>query len=44
MLIELRISQLAIVDELAIPFGPGLTVLTGETFTVDFGASVLTLA
>lgn len=31
MLIELRIGQLAIVDELALPFGPGLTVLTGET-------------
>ncbi len=31
MLIELRISQLAIVDELVIPIQPGLTVLTGET-------------
>jgi len=31
MLSELRIGRLAIVDELTIPFGPGLTVLTGET-------------
>lgn len=38
MLIELRIGQLAIVDELALRFGPGLTVLTGET---GAGKSVL---
>jgi DNA repair protein RecN (Recombination protein N) len=31
MLSELRIGRLAIVDELTISFGPGLTVLTGET-------------
>ncbi len=31
MLIELRINQLALVDELVLPLGPGLTMLTGET-------------
>jgi DNA repair protein RecN (Recombination protein N) len=31
MLLELRIGHLALVDELTVPLGPGLTVLTGET-------------
>src|SRR2546427_2610250 len=31
MLTELRIRNLAIIDELVISFGPGLNVLTGET-------------
>jgi DNA repair protein RecN (Recombination protein N) len=31
MLLELRIGQLALVDEIVLPLGPGLTVLTGET-------------
>jgi DNA repair protein RecN (Recombination protein N) len=31
MLIELRISRLALVEEIVVPLGPGLTVLTGET-------------
>ncbi len=31
MLQELRVEQLAIVDRLAVTFGPGLNVLTGET-------------
>ncbi|NCQ35053.1 DNA repair protein RecN [bacterium] len=31
MLLELRIHNLAIIDDLVIPLGPGLTVLTGET-------------
>ncbi len=31
MLVELRISQFAIVEELIVPLGAGLTVITGET-------------
>src|SRR5512140_2169309 len=31
MLRELRIRNLAIIDDLAVKFGPGLNVLTGET-------------
>jgi len=31
MLVELRISQLGLVDELVLPVAPGLTILTGET-------------
>lgn len=31
MLLELRIHNLAIIDDMVIPCGPGLTVLTGET-------------
>jgi DNA repair protein RecN (Recombination protein N) len=31
MLRELRMGNLALVDEVAVPLGPGLTVLTGET-------------
>ncbi len=31
MLTELHISNFAIIDDLVIPFGPGLNVLTGET-------------
>ncbi|HPF34984.1 MAG TPA: hypothetical protein P5571_05175 [Candidatus Krumholzibacteria bacterium] len=31
MLLELRISRLGLVDELALTCGPGLTMLTGET-------------
>jgi DNA repair ATPase RecN len=31
MLKELRIRNLAVVESLTVPFGPGLNVLTGET-------------
>jgi DNA repair protein RecN (Recombination protein N) len=31
MLLELRIGNLALVEDVTLPFGPGLTVLTGET-------------
>jgi DNA repair protein RecN (Recombination protein N) len=31
VLLELRIHNLAVIDELALEFGPGLNVLTGET-------------
>ncbi|MCB0042668.1 MAG: AAA family ATPase, partial [Caldilinea sp.] len=31
MLIELRIRNFAIIDELSLAFGPGLNILTGET-------------
>jgi DNA repair protein RecN (Recombination protein N) len=31
MLSELRVSQLGVIDDLTIVFGPGLTALTGET-------------
>ena len=31
MLSELRVSQLGVIEDLAIVFGPGLTALTGET-------------
>jgi len=31
MLVELRINQLGLVDELVLPVAPGLTILTGET-------------
>ncbi len=31
MLLELRVSQLALVDDLVLPAAPGLTMLTGET-------------
>src|SRR5215472_6935470 len=31
MLVALRVSNLAVIDEIDIPLGPGLTVLTGET-------------
>lgn len=31
MLAELRIRGLGVIDEAVVPFGPGLTVLTGET-------------
>ena len=31
MLIELRVNQLALVDELVLPISPGLTMITGET-------------
>jgi DNA repair protein RecN (Recombination protein N) len=31
MLTDLRIQNFAIIDQLHVPFGPGLTVLTGET-------------
>lgn len=31
MLVQLEISQFAIIDHLVIEFGPGMTVLTGET-------------
>jgi DNA repair protein RecN (Recombination protein N) len=31
MLSELRVSQLGVIDDLSIVFGPGLTALTGET-------------
>ncbi|HUG38541.1 MAG TPA: DNA repair protein RecN [Candidatus Limnocylindrales bacterium] len=31
MLIELRIRNLAVIEDVRVPFGPGLNVLTGET-------------
>ncbi|NCZ67572.1 MAG: DNA repair protein RecN, partial [Acidimicrobiia bacterium] len=31
MLVELRIEQLGVIDEVTVVFGDGLTVLTGET-------------
>ena len=31
MLRELRIRNLAVIESLTVPFGPGLNVLTGET-------------
>lgn len=31
MLVELRVRSYALIDDLAVEFGPGLTVLTGET-------------
>ncbi|MGH3471684.1 MAG: AAA family ATPase, partial [Nocardioidaceae bacterium] len=31
MLEELRISSLGVIDDAALEFGPGLTVVTGET-------------
>ena len=31
MLTVLRVKQLAIIDELEVDFGPGLSVITGET-------------
>src|SRR5215475_15226357 len=31
MLLELRVADLGIIEELLVPFGPGMTVITGET-------------
>ena len=31
MLSELRVSQLGVIDDLSLVFGPGMTALTGET-------------
>ena len=31
MLRELRVKNLAVIESLTVPFGPGLNVLTGET-------------
>src|SRR5450755_2308283 len=31
MLSELRVSQLGVIEELTLVFGPGMTALTGET-------------
>jgi DNA repair protein RecN (Recombination protein N) len=31
MLRELRVGNLALVDDLVLPFGSGLTIITGET-------------
>ena len=31
MLRELRVRNLAVIESLTVPFGPGLNVLTGET-------------
>ncbi|MBV8951691.1 MAG: AAA family ATPase, partial [Actinobacteria bacterium] len=31
MLSELRVQHLGIVDEITLPLGPGMTVITGET-------------
>ena len=41
MLTVLRISGFALIDEVEIPFGPGLTVITGET---GAGKSILVAA
>ena len=31
MLLELRVTGLGVIDEIAVVFGPGLTAVTGET-------------
>lgn len=41
MLRELRINRVAIIDEMALAFGPGMNVLTGET---GAGKSIITRA